>query len=708
MAVRIQEIAVRDLGPLQEFIMEMGDLNLIYGRNETGKTYLVEFLIRSLFRSSNEWALRDQVGSGQIIVTGVSGEPLPFSPEMTKKLEHYWEEDGRGLPTNLARLLVVKAAEAAIIMDDPGGVNRAILKSLLSRDVLLDEILDNIPVTLQRARIVDGTIEGNRRGDIKRRLELLEDHERIERLFRRIDQHYSGGPRRQLEIQKESLAQEKEELLHAKRHLAYVIDQEIKRLRSEKSHIPDSELESLASDHRAYQQRIQELECKKKQLQSLGEASSNYLWTEEAIRIWESRTLDRAVGPARILLILSGASLVAGATTLLLNLNLVSLALFLVGAGLAGIYVFGLHRQLASRLEVDELRRLSEDYEARFGEKLTSLAELKRRRNELQEAHFNAKNISERGGELRIEIENLSAQIAGSLRALIGEDHEPGEWQRVIGELKEKAHDLAEQIRQKEMELAKLGIDEAQYSDRAPAREFDPGRLAEVEEGLRSVETDFRNAQEGLNSLKQAICNETDNDITTPWPEVLEELRRKYNRVEDDYRQVTADILAQVKVTEILQEIKEAESERIREGLKSDHVSAPLLKITGQYTSLDMVDDRFLVTSAFGRYPLSDLSTGTREQVLLALRMGFASMLTGGEPLFLILDDAFQHSDWLRRERLVAEVVKLAKGGWQIVYLTMDDHLRNLFRSAGEEQFGDAFAYKELHATNDKAQGIPG
>ena len=87
----------------------------------------------------------------------------------------------------------------------------------------------------------------------------------------------------------------------------------------------------------------------------------------------------------------------------------------------------------------------------------------------------------------------------------------------------------------------------------------------------------------------------------------------------------------------------------------------------------------------YGRYRVSDLSTGAREQVLLGLRIGFASRLLDGTPLFLILDDAFQHSDWVRRERLVEKLFTLAKDGWQINYFTMDDHIRMLFESSAKK-----------------------
>ena len=70
-------------------------------------------------------------------------------------------------------------------------------------------------------------------------------------------------------------------------------------------------------------------------------------------------------------------------------------------------------------------------------------------------------------------------------------------------------------------------------------------------------------------------------------------------------------------------------------------------------------------------------------------------VLTGDNALFLILDDAFQYSDWERRPKLVDQVFAMAEKGWQIIYLTMDDNLRDLFCDKGKE-LGDNFVFKEL------------
>jgi len=94
-------------------------------------------------------------------------------------------------------------------------------------------------------------------------------------------------------------------------------------------------------------------------------------------------------------------------------------------------------------------------------------------------------------------------------------------------------------------------------------------------------------------------------------------------------------------------------------------------------------------------YLLAAVSTGTQEQACIALRIGFASIAMESQPAFLILDDAFQHSEWNRRDRLVAHTVGLVRAGWQVFCFTMDDHIRDLFIQAGEP-LGDGFVTREL------------
>ena len=55
MTIRIDRIKINRGGPLNnDFELEPGDLNLIYGGNESGKTYVVESIIQFLFQSSSK------------------------------------------------------------------------------------------------------------------------------------------------------------------------------------------------------------------------------------------------------------------------------------------------------------------------------------------------------------------------------------------------------------------------------------------------------------------------------------------------------------------------------------------------------------------------------------------------------------------------------------------------------------------------------
>ena len=146
-----------------------------------------------------------------------------------------------------------------------------------------------------------------------------------------------------------------------------------------------------------------------------------------------------------------------------------------------------------------------------------------------------------------------------------------------------------------------------------------------------------------------------------------------------------------------MQDLQQKEEEKVREGLQSKQVVDILSTVTGHYQSLDMDGEQLTVMGDYGDYNIDEiLSTGAREQVFLALRMGFASRIAGGDPLFMILDDAFQHSDWDRRDRLFDVVFDLVDSGWQMTYLTMDEHIRDKYQKMGKERFGDDFQFYSL------------
>jgi uncharacterized protein YhaN len=125
-------------------------------------------------------------------------------------------------------------------------------------------------------------------------------------------------------------------------------------------------------------------------------------------------------------------------------------------------------------------------------------------------------------------------------------------------------------------------------------------------------------------------------------------------------------------------------------------VKAPIHRVTRRYTGVQYDNGRLSVIDDFGNFPISDLSTGALEQVLLALRLGFGAQILGQDRLFLLLDDAFQHADWQRRVWLMDQLVTLAQDGWQIIYFTMDDHIRQLFYTAGKRLFAEEYKCYDL------------
>jgi uncharacterized protein YhaN len=247
-----------------------------------------------------------------------------------------------------------------------------------------------------------------------------------------------------------------------------------------------------------------------------------------------------------------------------------------------------------------------------------------------------------------------------------------------------------------EIELKSSVIPPMEGGDVSDANSYDPQKLSSLDAEINNIQEKVVELQHKNLNLKQRICDITASPISDNFSELLLALQDHRTELERTGKLLTADILAGIAVTQAMQELRTGEDISLRAALQSELIRNSLKAVTGRYNQIDLNADNLEVSDNFQTFRLDELSTGAQEQVLLGLRIGLASRLFAGQPLFLILDDAFQHSDWQRRPAMVDEVLRLAQTGWQIFYLTMDDHLRDLFQERTSKEFGADFLSTSL------------
>jgi len=683
LGVRIDKINVRNLGPIERFSMQPADMNVIYGRNEQGKTYLVEFLIHSLFKNVRSWKLRDLRGSGKILVSGLKNGSVEFSPSSRAKMEDFWEKKTEGLPPDFSKLLVVKGAEVELT-NNYGGADKAILKHFLTGQELLDSIDEKIPKTIQKADVQNTRVMGNKQGDIKFREELEESLDRVQQLFVQVDRGYSGGRRKNLSGEKKKLEAEFENLEKARRHLAYRLDQEIGRLEDEKGHISEEKLQEARESLRYYRQRIEEYKQKKKQQTEAEDRSRDHEWLTSACDVYQNVLSQKVGRPHPVYLIASGVLVVAAGILAFFRIPVGTVA-SLAGAILLIWQYFRKLDLLAKKAsENEELYRLEMEFQNRFKKTLTGLPLLQELLSKSAEDYSKAKILKDQlFGDLRT-IESLKLKLSDQIADLTGSRQEAESWERALTELGKKYRILVDRIQEKKIRLAELGVDSSDYEDSPPDVAYSLENYKRVQEELDAIHLEIEEENQKLATLKQLICQQTGDDIATAWEDLIQHLREKRAVLMSDYQQKTAEIVGKIVVHRVLDDLRKDEDSKIEEGLQSKAILEPLHRITRRYKGLKLDGDRLVVADPYRDYPLSDLSTGAQEQILLALRIGFSTRLLKQENLFLILDDAFQYSDWERRDWLLDMMVDLASGGWQIIYFTMDNHIRDLFEKKGK------------------------
>jgi len=701
MAIRIDRIKVNRGGPLEnDFQLEPGDVNLIYGHNETGKSYVVEAIINLLFRTGRKstvgWNLRDWYFAGSIIVSGLDGKPVTFKGT-SKKLEDYWEEE-TGLPRDLSRLLVVKEGET-LLAAEKDGVGRDILKNYLSGEGLLDRIQEGISNTLQETSVQNGQITGPTRGERKTREQLLDNLKELDSLLKKAEDAYTSGVIYDLQQKQKNIKNEIEGLERAKRYHAYCLQTEIDSLNQGEKRLPsEKELSDVESAISVYEVKKRDFDRKSSDVEKLKSAVKSYSWAENALKVYKEITGGQSVAKPKVVYAVLALILFAGVVvTGFLNLP-TPLAICAVGAlTFSAFYVKGMRHALALAGANQELEKLKTEFNKRYGSELTDRALLEAKVEELRKDYSQSEFLKdELGKALAPDLRRLENSIIENLKRFTGKEPPPQKWRSNIENLRKKLSDLTDKINSLDRELTSLTLPEEKLLYQDPGIEWNAERYRDLEGELSEISGALDAELAKLETLKARIAQGTLSD-STDWEELVSALSYLREETADEYRGITAEILAKIHVNTVIQELRKEENAIIASGLESPELTEPLHAITGCYKCMryDENDGLIVINDEDEEYPLEKVSTGAQEQAFLAMRMGFSSIVMEGRTAFLILDDAFQHSDWPRRENLMGQILRLVRSGWQVFYFTMDDHIRDLFLKKGE-RMGDRFKSLEL------------
>ncbi len=552
--------------------------------------------------------------------------------------------------------------------------------------------------TVKKAKVLGGVIQGHDKGELQDRGRILSDLQRLEKLVEQVDSGMSLGHIRSLKLRLDQINSSRREQLEAKRHQAYQLNEAWLEARKSLEALPEDQVGRMIQLLRDQRRLDADIEQAAEDLASRQSETQLHGWVEQAIALWQERQMTGTTRIPWLMLIGAGASIALAAGLAIFDQSAAAAIAAAGGLGLGILGVWLLTRTITHTVDQAERAELVEEFERRFGKPLTDLAQLKAVESDLRKTVAIAEEIERRRTGLLTERTRLAAELGPGLALLSGRVLDVQEWDAVLSELAARRRSLSDRLHQLEMRLEGLGVDASDFAQQPTEVEYSKVETTRLESQEEELQVEIAIANAELQGLKQAVCNETGDGIDRSWEEILGSLWKLREEKAAEYRQKTSRILAQIGVTEMLARIAAEEDERIRTGLNDEAVRRVLNETTQRYRSVDLKNDGLVVSSDTVDYPLADLSTGAREQVLLALRMGFASRLAGGQPLFVLLDDAFQHSDWQRRERLVEQVLKMVRAGWQVTYLTMDDHLRDLFDTAAKKALDGDY---RLHTIED-------
>ncbi len=207
-------------------------------------------------------------------------------------------------------------------------------------------------------------------------------------------------------------------------------------------------------------------------------------------------------------------------------------------------------------------------------------------------------------------------------------------------------------------------------------------QIADIRTELQEIDEALQVEYQKIGKLKQEVHDiEKDRSVAS--------LRFDREQVADSLREASESLFAYRVADRVVGQLRERiERERQPETLQA--ASEYLNQLTcGKYRNVwTPLGERILLVDDDAEQSLrvEQLSSGTREQVFLALRLAMIrDFATQGVELPLILDDVTVNFDQMRTEAAVETLLKVADNAQQVMLFTCHLHLAHLFENEGVE-----------------------
>lgn len=236
---------------------------------------------------------------------------------------------------------------------------------------------------------------------------------------------------------------------------------------------------------------------------------------------------------------------------------------------------------------------------------------------------------------------------------------------------------LCEQV--DEYDSAKSDVQEAEFGVNTQATELEtyPGFKSELKtEEVANLKSELREAEQtaaDYDELKSRMDDieaeirlaKNNNQVETALAERDRALDALTDQLEDDYAAMVGDVLVNHVQETTMESSRPDVFERAREILATitrGRYRLDFHENDASFRAYDEVKQKGLT--------LDELSSGTRVQVLLAVRIAFVEQQEQGVKMPLLLDETLANTDDRRAKTIIDSAIELARDGRQIFYFT--------------------------------------